>query len=87
MTLTVAGFCRRFSRFALHFPNSTVPSGPNDGGIGLGPSGDLVPYVGASIRCDGSALCWRHGGKMAGFVDKITGVAQTLSVDDEAAGS
>jgi hypothetical protein len=53
------------------------------GGIGPSLGGDLLPHVGASIRSGGSALCGQHGGKMAGFVEEITGVEQTLGVNDE----
>ena len=54
-------------------------------GIGPGLGGDLVPHVGTGIRLGGGAPCGQHSGKMAGFVEKITGIEQTFGVDDEAA--
>jgi len=57
----------------------------DSGGVGPGLGGDLVPHVGAGIRSGRGALRGQHSGKMAGFVEEITGVEQTLWVDDEAA--
>ncbi len=55
------------------------------GGVGPGLGRDLVAHVGARIRPGGGALLGQHSGKMARFVEEITGVEQTFGVDDEAA--
>ena len=58
----------------------------DSGGVGPSLSCDLVAHVGTGIRSGGGALFGRHRGKMAGFVEEISGVEQALRIDDEAAG-
>lgn len=53
-------------------------------GVGPGLSCNLVPHVRASIGSRGGSLCGQHGGEMASFVEEITGIKQSLRVDDKA---
>ena len=57
----------------------------NGGGIRPGLGGNLVPHLGAGIRASGGPRRGQHDGKMAGFVEEIAWVKETLGVNDQAA--